>query len=112
MDACEPTHGRIRCQDPVQLVAYWQAQEPLFQLKDEVSIRVVNSYGEDAGVSVAYPLAGVNYPIDGWQAGEIIRAQYDFFLNGLEPGGYRLVLGMNDEAGVPREVVTNPFRVD
>jgi hypothetical protein len=98
--------------DPVQLVAYWQAQEAVLQLNDEITIRVVSDSGEDAGVSVVYPLAGVNYPVGQWHPGQIIRAQYDFFLSDLESGVYRLELAVSDRAGVPGEVVTNPFRLE
>jgi uncharacterized membrane protein len=94
--------------DPVQLVAYWTSRQPAKQPHQQLSIRIVTSYGQATRNSVNYPVAGVDYPVSEWSEGEIIRAQYDFFLSELEPGSYRLGLSVDGQA----EVVTNPFRVE
>ena len=99
--------------DPVQLVVCWRAQQPVTQLKDEVSIRVETNLGKETPVAATFSLAGVNYPVEKWQAGEIIRAQYDFFLGGLEPGRYRLGLTVRDRSGsAAGKVVTGLFTVE
>jgi 4-amino-4-deoxy-L-arabinose transferase-like glycosyltransferase len=99
--------------DPVQLVAYWRLEDSTQQLPDEITIRVAKSYDEETSISVIKPLAGVDYPIKQWQAGEIVRAQYSFFLTDLEPGSYRAVLSLSGPTPAGEDTVfTQPFQVE
>ncbi|MCK6624571.1 MAG: glycosyltransferase family 39 protein [Anaerolineae bacterium] len=100
--------------DPVQLVAYWQAREPVRWLEDQLFIQVVTNSGEATPVFVTRPPAGTTYPIQDWREGEIIRAQYNFFLGDLSPGIYRLALTLTAQKTSAQRVValTKPFRVE
>jgi hypothetical protein len=99
--------------DPVQLVAYWRRDQVEEKLKDRLSLRVVTNNGENTSVSMAYPLAGVDYPVEAWPQGEIVRAQYDFFLSDLGPGSYRLALVVESEiSGQREEALTGPFQIE
>ncbi|MCQ3974725.1 MAG: hypothetical protein DPW09_14880 [Anaerolineae bacterium] len=100
--------------DPVQLVAYWQAREPVRWLEDQLFIQVVTNSGEATPVFVTRPPAGTTYPIQDWPEGEIIRAQYNFFLGDLSPGIYRLALTLTAQETSSQRVValTKPFRVE
>jgi hypothetical protein len=98
----------------VHLVAYWSASQPVQQLEDQLLLQVVTEEGQATPVSVTAPPAGTAYPIDEWQPGEIIRAQYDLFLSNLEPGTYRLALTMkttDQPAGQAVTALTRPFQV-
>lgn len=100
--------------DPVHLVAYWSASQPVQQLEDQLLLQVVTEEGQATPISVTAPPAGTAYPIDEWQPGEIIRAQYDLFLSNLEPGTYRLALTMkttDQPAGQAVTALTRPFQV-
>ncbi|NJN93839.1 MAG: hypothetical protein HC875_06985 [Anaerolineales bacterium] len=100
--------------DPVQLVAYWMAREPVRGLEDQLFIQVIKNSGEATPVSVTRPPAGTTYPIQEWRQGEIIRAQYNFFLGDISPGVYRLVLTLETQKTSFQWVVaqTKPFRVE
>ena len=99
--------------DPVDLTAYWQVNQSATKLTDQLLVNVVTNGGKSTPLSFTYPPAGVNYPIQEWPAGEIIRAQYDFFLSGLEPGTYRLRLTIAaTNSSIPVEAVTSPFQVE
>ncbi|MBN1991419.1 MAG: glycosyltransferase family 39 protein [Anaerolineae bacterium] len=99
--------------DPAHLVVYWLAHQPRPALKDSLTIQVVNNGGEPTPLSFTYPPAGVDYPNQKWTEGEIIRAQYDFFLRDLAPGIYRLRLTLDTTAATsPPVAVTQPFRVE
>ncbi len=93
--------------DPVQLVTYWRrvAGEPLSSAM--VDIRVVNNFNSMGDTVATYPVAGVHLPGNQWRNGEIIRAQYDFFLPGLSPGVHRVVLSLGNG-----EIITKPFLVE
>jgi hypothetical protein len=65
--------------------------------RDALDIRVTKVGGSPTGLELTYRLAGVDYPPAEWQAGEIVRAQYDLVLSGLEPGWYQLQLGLGGE---------------
>lgn len=98
--------------DPVQLVVYWRLDGPGQRLKDQLFIQLLTMQGEDTAVRLTAPLAGVHYPIENWEIGEIVRAQYDFFLNDLEPDFYRLALSVEgQEAEQQAEFVTKPFQL-
>jgi hypothetical protein len=93
--------------DPVQLVSYWRLDRPEPQVADSLLIEVTPNKGEARPISSIQPLVGVDYPLDWWQVGEIVRAQYVFFLSELEPGIYRLALTWKGQT-----VMTGPFRVE
>lgn len=93
--------------DPVQLVAYWRLDRPEPQTEDTLLIELVTNQAETTGISLTQPLAGVDYPLDQWRVGEIVRAQYVFFLSGLEPGVYQVALTWQGQ-----RVMTGPFRVE
>jgi hypothetical protein len=100
--------------DPVQLVAYWLAREPVRWLQDQLFIQVVKNNGEATPIFVTRQPAGTDYPIQVWHEGEIIRAQYNFFLENLPPGTYRLALTLNVHQTSSQRVMalTKPFRVE
>lgn len=99
--------------DPVRVVLYWQAGPSISEAADEVLIEVVGSEGQPAALSMTRPLAGVAYPPNRWSPGEIVRAQHDFFLAGLEPGLYRLAFSLiGVESGQPAVVYSRPFQVE
>jgi uncharacterized membrane protein len=100
--------------DPVHLVAYWMSSQPGQGLVDQLSVQVVTNRGEATPLSFTYPVAGVDYPMEEWLSGEIIRAQYDFFLSNLEPGIYRLRLSLETDGSTNRSTVvtSKPFRVE
>lgn len=100
--------------DPVHLVAYWTSQRPVRWLEDQLFIQVVTNSGRATPIFITRSPAGTDYPIKEWREGEIIRAQYDFFLNNLKPGTYRLALTLNVIETSMQQVValTGPFRVE
>jgi hypothetical protein len=100
--------------DPVELVIYWAAHEQVRGLQDQLFIQVVTSGGDSTPVFMTRQPAGTAYPIQEWRAGEIIRAQYNFFLDNLPPGIYRLALTLTGhEASSQRATaVTKPFRIE
>jgi mannosyltransferase len=100
--------------DPLQLVGYWQAREPMRRLQDQLFIQVVTNNGEATPVFVTRQLAGTDYPLPEWQEGEIVRGQYNFFLENLSPGTYRLALTLSGrETSLGRvTALTKPFRVE
>lgn len=100
--------------DPVQLVGYWQVGKSVPGLQDQLFIQVVTNSGEATPIFVTRPPAGTNYPLQEWQEGEIIRAQYNFFLENLAPGTYRLALTLSGQETSSQRVtaLTRPFRVE
>ncbi len=100
--------------DPVQLVAYWTARRPVKWLEDQLFIQVVTASGQATPLLVTRQLAGADYPPQAWRVREIIRAQYDFFLENLPSGTYRLALTLSaTEVSQQRAVtLTKPFRVE
>lgn len=100
--------------DPVQLVGYWQARKSVRRLQDQLFIQVVTNSGEATPIFVTRQPAGTDYPLPEWQEGEIIRAQYNFFLENLSPGTYRLALTLSgQETSLGRvTALTQPFRVE
>lgn len=100
--------------DPAQLVAYWTPNGPARQFnKVGLNIGVKKINGADTPVRQIVPLAGVHYPRDHWQPGEIVRAQYSFFLSGLEPGLYRLELTVYSPNSLePAKALTRPFQIE
>ena len=81
---------------PVHVVAFWRAEErPPADWRVQLEL---TRRGEDAVLATGdYPTAGVEYPTSSWQAGEIVRAQYDLWLPAdLQPGEYSLRLVLSD----------------
>lgn len=100
--------------DPVQLVVYWLAEQPVRWLQDQLFIQVVTNSGEATPIFITRQPAGTDYPIQQWREGEIIRAQYNFFLDNLPPRTYRLALTLNGPETTAQHVtaLTEPFRVE
>ncbi|MBI1876875.1 MAG: glycosyltransferase family 39 protein [Chloroflexi bacterium] len=100
--------------DPVQLVAYWAAHPQARELQDQLFIQVVTNGGEGTPIFMTRQPAGIDYPIQDWREGEIIRAQYNFFLTNLSPGIYRVALTLNGPAVSSQQAtaVTKPFRIE
>ncbi len=100
--------------DPIELVAYWTASRPVKWPEDKLFIQVVTASGQATPLFVTRQPAGVDYPIREWQAGEIIRAQYNFFLENLPRGTYRLALTLSaGEVSQQRATaLTGSFRVE
>lgn len=84
----------LRPGDPLHLNLYWQkpAQLPQTEL---VTLRLLDGAG---GVAQAWETtpAGVDYPMATWQAGEIVRGQFDLFLGNASAGSYRLEIRLGD----------------
>lgn len=97
--------------DPIQLTVYWQANQPAQSLTDQLVVQIVSSGGGAPPISLMLPPAGVNYPIQQWQPGEIIRAQYSFFLENLAPGSYRVNLTLQGTE-TSAAALTQPFRIE
>ncbi|HEX9921096.1 MAG TPA: glycosyltransferase family 39 protein [Anaerolineae bacterium] len=106
----EPLHPG----DPLHLVAYWTPRRPVQWLEDQLFIQVVSAGGHSTPLFVTRHPSGTDYSIKAWQPGEIVRAQYDLFLTGVEPGTYRLALTLGVVQTSTRQVsaVTKPFRVE
>ncbi|MDM8521553.1 glycosyltransferase family 39 protein [Anaerolineales bacterium HSG6] len=100
----------IHSGDPIRLVAYWQ-QNQTSSHSDELTLQVVDRLGRATPIEQPVPIAGVDYPSSAWQISEIVRAQYDLFLGGLEPGLYRIKFSrqINDRDWIEAE--TNLFTV-
>ena len=99
--------------DPVQLVLYWTAYQPVYWLEDQLFIQVVTNSGGTTPLSLTRQPAGVDYPIDAWQPGQVVRAQHTFFLNNIKPGTYRLALTLITKVSTQRIVaLSKPFRVE
>ncbi|MDM8527529.1 glycosyltransferase family 39 protein [Anaerolineales bacterium HSG24] len=83
----------IHSGDPIRLVAYWQRNQTWDQvsgLSNELTLQVVDRLGRATPIQQSVPIAGVDYPPTVWQPTEIVRAQYDLFLAGLETDLYRI----------------------
>jgi hypothetical protein len=100
--------------DPVHLVTYWTARQPLEQFEAELVVEVVPYYNQATAVAVnSYPVVlGERDMV--WQPGETMRVQSDFFLTNLEPGLYRLALSWGNGAvsSGQRPALTAPFRIE
>ena len=98
----------LRAGDPLHVTAYWSKTEAEPVESDSVSIRVDKIDGSPTGLEATYRLAGVEYSPAEWQSDEIVRAQYDLSLAGLEPGWYRLRFSLTGEV---LEAASSPFAV-
>jgi hypothetical protein len=99
--------------DPLQLGLYWTPLVAAPGVDNRLEVQVVGADGLPVGAAVSFPLAGVDYPPEQWQAGELVRGQYDLFLSGVMPGDYRLrgtVTRATD--GQSAQFLTEPFRVE
>ncbi len=98
--------------DPVRLVLYWRAVQPVYWLEDKLFIQVLTRGGQSTPLSITRTPAGVDYPIDQWQPDEIVRAQYDFFLSNLAPGRYQLAFTLIDSVSAqPITALSEPFQI-
>jgi hypothetical protein len=101
--------------DPLHVVIYWQM---LASTGQDWAVALQLLPAGDPGAPVAqslFPAAGVDYPVTGWQPGEIVRAQFDLFVPGdAPPGAYRVNLFLVDAAGSPAPGTFNlaPFIVE
>ena len=89
--------------DPLHVTLYWQAGAADNQLR----IAVESISGRDTGIALEAAPAGVDYPVQAWQPGEIVRGQFDLFLSELEPGAYRLALELGGQ-----RVESRSFKVE
>ena len=81
----EPLHPG----DILHLNLYWRAERAP---EDDwrLTLRLVDGEGR-AWATQEAPLAGVDYPATSWQAGEVVRAQFDLFIPSDAPAGrYRV----------------------
>jgi hypothetical protein len=98
--------------DPVHLVLYWTAVQPVYWLEEQLFIQVVSANAQESFHSVTRQPAGTTYPIGEWPPDEIIRAQYDFFLSDIPPGSSRLAFTMTSRVSAQRVVALSElFRV-
>ncbi len=101
--------------DPLHLVAYWTPTRPVQGLEDQLLIQIVPTKGRESPLLVTHQPAGTPYyPIEAWQPGEIVRAQYDLFLKDIGPGTYRLALTLQVKGSSMEQVtaLTKPFWVE
>lgn len=73
--------------DPLHLNLYWQRAETL-TAADAIELRLVG--GDGVAQTWTANAAGVDYPMEDWLTGEIVRGQFDLFLNDVSGGDYRL----------------------
>ncbi|RME78262.1 MAG: hypothetical protein D6784_02655 [Chloroflexi bacterium] len=97
--------------DPLHVTLYWQAGETAASMSDQMVMAVETIWGQETGLRLTAPPAGVDYPPRQWQAGEVVRAQFDLWLTGLAPGVYRLRFTWPDERGMLFSAYSRPFRV-
>ncbi|MEM7345641.1 MAG: hypothetical protein AAF485_15470, partial [Chloroflexota bacterium] len=99
--------------DLVQLTLYWQPYQQVFWTSDQLFIQLITNVSRDDLLFVTHQPAGVDYPINTWQPGAIVRAQHTLFLPDVEPGLYRLALTLTvAQISADRVVVlTEPFQV-
>lgn len=93
--------------DPLHLVLYWRSDQPAQATANRLSIQIVSREGKTGQKEVTTVPAGVDYPISAWEPGEIIRAQFDLLLDGLEPGTYWLRLDLGGS-----QTETRSFRIE
>jgi hypothetical protein len=95
-------------EDPVHLVLYWQTNPPLAETLPPLHVQVVTNSGTPMPVSFSMSLTDI---FEGKKpsSGEIIRRQESFFLTGLTPGIYRLVVSGAEST---QPVLTQPFRIE
>jgi len=82
---------RFRASEPLHLNLYWRRPAGL-PPDDRIEIRLVNAQGV-LTTSWQRRAAGIDYPMLEWQRGEIVRGQFDLFLNEIPPGQYQLEIG-------------------
>ncbi len=84
----------------VHVTLYWQTASPPAQDYTPF-VHLVDSRGQVWGASLERPNDAFDfYPPTRWQAGQVMRADFDVNLNPeTPPGEYTLVLGLRDEAG-------------
>jgi hypothetical protein len=101
--ASEPM-GRLQPGDPLHLNLYWQQSDQLAGI-ETVDIQLLDRHGQVIRNWADQPLAA-GYPSEAWSAGEIVRSQYDFFLNDVGPGQYQLAITLGSQTiNVAKEVV-------
>jgi 4-amino-4-deoxy-L-arabinose transferase-like glycosyltransferase len=93
--------------DPLHLVLYWRSDQPVQATANRLSIQIVSRERKTSQKEVTTVPAGVDYPISAWEPGEIIRAQYDLLLDGLESGTYWLRLDLGGS-----QTETRNFRIE
>jgi len=93
--------------DPLHLVLYWRSNRPAQATGNRLTIQLVSMGDRVSGVGLTTVPAGADYPISAWEPGEIIRAQFDLLLNGLESGTYWLALELDGS-----QTETRRFRVE
>ncbi|MDP2660304.1 MAG: glycosyltransferase family 39 protein [Dehalococcoidia bacterium] len=82
--------------DMAQLSLFWRVSGPASPAYHPIQVRLLDSAGTALADDLIVP--GYNYPMDRWDPGEIVRAQYKVALR-QPPGVYRLVVSLG-EAGV------------
>ncbi len=93
--------------DPLHLTLYWQANQPAYPAKNELILGIISTNGKKTGVAATTTPAGVDYPVENWRPGEIVRGQFDLFLTGLAPGEYQVVIKLREKG-----IATRPFGVE
>lgn len=88
---------------PLHVVLLWQAlRQPEADWWVSMRLAPAARPGEPIAEVLA-PAAGVDYPASAWQAGEVVRAQFDLFAPAdARPGRYRLALRLLEAGGAPR----------
>ncbi len=93
----EPASAEFAGVDLVHLTLFWQApQQPAADLT--VSVQIRDGSGRVLRQRLAKPADGA-YPTNGWAAGEVVRDQHRFGLDGLPPGVYQLAIELLETSG-------------
>jgi hypothetical protein len=93
--------------DPVELVLYWQPNQPNADIPPEIFIQVITHSGTPV-IAFSVPLTKID-PDEKWSTGEIIRQQQSFFLTKIGSGNYRLAFSLDYE---DEPVLSQPFYVE
>jgi hypothetical protein len=94
--------------DPLHINLYWQKPAGSdFASASLVDFRLLDAQGKMVA-TWQNPVAGIDYPMMDWIAGEILRGQFDFFLSEVPPGHYQLEVQLNNEV----VGTTRPFQVE
>jgi hypothetical protein len=82
--------------DILHLTLFWQSPALLPDLT--IVVQTLDSRGQVVRQRVSKPVDG-EYPTNGWSAGEVVRDQHRFGLDGLAAGSYRLAIEVREESG-------------
>ena len=81
--------------DPLHINLYWQ-KPAVLPKNDQVELRLIDQKQNVVG-QWWQPIAGIHYPVVNWATDEIVRSQFDLFLNQVPPANYYLEILLDGE---------------